>query len=241
MTHNSGKHKGQTVGLAQPRAARDIIIVGAPVILLGIMGTVVGGSRLLGGAIINLGYLAMIFAGARLLKKQGSSWKEIGLKAPAQRFKTVLLGVAAFVGALILFVAAQGAAAAALDALGMAGQQLDQSRFNPLQDNLPLFILLLVLAWTTIAFGEELFYRAFLITRLVDHGGMRRAVAIAISGIVFGLVHFAEGQVGIFANAAFGFLFGWIFVKSGRNLWITIIAHGILNTLRFSLLYAGAV
>ena len=38
---------------------------------------------------------------------------------------------------------------------------------------------------------------------------------------------------------AFGGLFGWIYLSSGRNLWITIVGHGLLNTLRFSLLYYG--
>jgi membrane protease YdiL (CAAX protease family) len=60
------------------------------------------------------------------------------------------------------------------------------------------------------------------------------------SGFLFGLVHFAEGPMGLVSNGAFGLLFGWIYLKSGRNLWITIIAHGLLNTLRFVLVFSGA-
>ena len=60
-----------------------------------------------------------------------------------------------------------------------------------------------------------------------------------ISAIIFGVVHFAEGPVGILSNGAFGVLFGWIYVRSGRNLWITIIGHGLINTMRFTLLYFG--
>ena len=100
--------------------------------------------------------------------------------------------------------------------------------------------MMLVLAWSTIAFGEELFYRAFLISRLVDHTAMGTGRAVVISGMVFGAIHFAEGPLGSISNGAFGILFGWIYVRTQRNLWVTIIAHGLINTLRFTLLYTGA-
>jgi hypothetical protein len=122
----------------------------------------------------------------------------------------------------------------------MLPSELDQSRFNPIEGNLPLFVLMVVLAWTTIAFGEELFYRAFLITRMIDLTKIGRWFSILIAGAIFGVVHFAEGPVGILANASFGILFGWIYVRSSRNLWITIIGHGLINTLRFTLLFIGA-
>ncbi len=100
---------------------------------------------------------------------------------------------------------------------------------------------MVTLAWTTIAFGEELFYRAFLISRLVDHTSVSHRSAIAVSAIIFGVAHFAEGPMGILSNGAFGGFFGWIYLKSGRNLWITVIGHGLINTFRFALLYVGAV
>lgn len=118
---------------------------------------------------------------------------------------------------------------------------VDQSRFDPLEGDLPLFVLLVGLAWTTIAFGEELFYRAFLVSRLVDHAGLGAWAAILLSGAAFGVVHVAEGPTGVLANGALGVLFGWIYVRSGRNLWITVVGHGLVNTLRFWLLYVGAV
>lgn len=232
--------EAQAGPLTHPRAMRDILIVGSPVIVMGIIGNVVGGSALVGGALINLGYLAMILVGAKLLQNQGSSWRQIGLSKPESWFRTALLGVAAFLGAVVLFVTVQAIAAGLLNALGMAPSELDQSRFNPIEGNLPLLGLMVVLAWTTIPFGEELFYRAFLVTRMLDFSNMRRGSAILIAGIIFGAVHFAEGPVGIVANASFGILFGWVFVRSSRNLWITIIGHGLINTLRFTLLFVGA-
>jgi hypothetical protein len=107
----------------------------------------------------------------------------------------------------------------------------------------PFLLLMLTLAWTIIAFGEEMIYRAYIINRLGDVFGYEKVglvLAVITSGVIFGLAHFAEGPVGLLTNGAFGLLFGWIYLKSGRNLWITIIAHGLLNTLRFVLVFAGA-
>lgn len=234
------KYHMQSDTLSHPHALRDILIVAVPIVVLGAVGSVIGLSTLVGGAIINLGYVLAIIFGALLLKRQGSGWREIGLEKPVSWLKTVLGGVGAWVGAVVVFVAMQIIASRLLTTLGITSSGIDQSRFNPIEGNLPLFILMVILAWTTIAFGEELFYRAFLITRLIDHTAIGQGLAIVSGGIFFGVVHFAEGPVGIISNGAFGILFGWIYVRSGRNLWITILGHGLLNTLRFTLLYVGA-
>ena len=226
--------------LAQPKVMRDIVLVALPIIVLGVVGNVIGVGTLTGGAIINLGYVLAIIVGALVLKHQGSGWRMIGLGRPTSWPKTLLAGFGAAVGAIAAFVLTQAIVIGILTVLGVSPPEIDQSRFNPVEGNLPLLLLMLALAWTTIAFGEELFYRAFLISRLVDHAGMSNKLAITISSIVFALVHFAEGPVGILSNGSFAILFGWIYLKSGRNLWITCIGHGLINSLRFMLLYAGA-
>jgi len=225
---------------SHPRPLRDVLIVGSPIIVLGTLGNVVGLGTLAGGAIINLGYVLMILLGGLLLGRQGSSWREIGLGPTTSWWKTALYGVGAFIAAVVVFVAVQTIAAGVLTALGQVPPEIDESRFNALQGNLPLFILLLTLAWTSIAFGEEMYFRAFLISRMTDFTAIGKGLAILIAGAIFGVVHFAEGPVGILSNGAFGILFGWIYVRSRRNLWITVAGHGLINTLRFSLLFAGA-
>jgi uncharacterized protein len=225
---------------SHPRVLRDILIVASPIIVLGVLGNVIGLSTLAGGAIINFGYVLAIIVGGIILNRQGSGWREIGLAKPARWLNTILLGVGAWIGAVVVFMAMQMIAVGLLTALGIAPSEIDQSRFNPIEGNLPLFILMVILSWTTIAFGEELFYRAFLITRLTEYAAIGKGLAIVIAGIIFGVVHFPEGPVGILSNGAFGILFGWIYVRSGRNLWITIIGHGLINTLRFVLLFISA-
>lgn len=225
---------------ARPDALRDIGIVASPIVVLGVLGASVGLDTLLGGAVVNLGYLTAIMLGGYILHRQGSSWGALGLSAPERTAQTAGLGVAVAAGGVVVFVATQWIALGILDALGATDATVDQSRFDALNDNPALLLLMVVLSWTTIAFGEELFYRAFFITRLLDHVGLGSWTAVVLGGVVFGGVHLAEGPVGVLSNGALGVLFGWVYLRSGRNLWITIIAHGLINTLRFSLLYQGA-
>jgi membrane protease YdiL (CAAX protease family) len=225
--------------LSQPRLLRDLIIVGSPIIIMGVIGNLIGIESIIGGIIINLGYVLMIIIGSILLKYQSNSWTKIGLNYPSNWLRTILLGIGSFLGAIFLFVAVQAIFFAIFNAVGLAPSEVDQSRFNPIQGNFPLLLLMIILAWTTIAFGEELFFRSFLISRMQDIASLKRWFAILIAGIIFGLAHFAECPIGILANASFGIFFGWVFVKSSRNLWITIIGHGILNTMRFIILFYG--
>lgn len=236
-----GSNTRQENPFSRPHVLRDILIVGSPILLLGAAGNIVGIGTLPGGAIVNLGYVLAIIIGGLLLQLQGSSWRSIGLARPASFLKTAGSGVGAWMAAVLIFVLTQVVIVAILTVLGQSLPEIDQSRFNPVHGNMPLFLLMVILAWTIIAFGEELFYRAFLISRLVDHAAMGRGAAITISAMIFAVVHFTEGPMGILSNGAIGGLFGWIYLRSGRNLWITVIGHGLLNTFRFTLLYVGAV
>ena len=140
-------------------------------------------------------------------------------------------------GALFVIVLVQNVGA------GLGAEPIDETRFDSLEGSIPFLIVSLLGAWTTISFGEEMLFRAFFISRVMELIASPRfgaTVAVISGGVVFGVTHFAEGSVGIVSNGAFGVLFGAIYVRTGRNLWVTIIAHGLLNTLRFILVFAGA-
>ena len=97
-------------------------------------------------------------------------------------------------------------------------------------------------AWTTIALGEEMLFRAFLtngLASLFPGARGRWAFALIGSSVVFGLAHFSWGFTGIVETTIMGLFFGIVYLRSGRNLWITIIAHSLANTLGFILVFAG--
>jgi membrane protease YdiL (CAAX protease family) len=239
-TLSVGERTSGTLTLKRFRDLLGILVAFAPLLVLGVIGTRLGAGTLAGGMVIALGYLLTILIAGGILQRRGTGWREIGLARPLSWRRTVLLGIGALVGAIFVI---NVVTVIALNLPGLATQPPDVSRFNPLAGNLSLLLGYLLLAWTLAAFGEEMFFRAFLIDRLAElFQGTHAAWALSLIGssVAFGLVHLQEGPVGMLSNGAFGLLFAWIYLRTGRNLWVTIIAHGLLNTLRFVLVFAGA-
>jgi len=193
------------------------------------------------GLVITLAYLLAIVIATAVLKQQGSGWKELGLARPKSWPKTILMALGAMLVMIALFIVIQ---IILMNIPGLALQPSDQSDYNPLTGNLPMFLVLVTAAWTSVAFGEEMLFRAFLTVSLAGALGdfkARWALALAGSSLLFGLAHYDWGPAGVIDTAIMGFVLGLIYLRSGRNLWITIIAHALLNTLKFSLIFAGVV
>lgn len=220
--------------------ATDILLASLPVLVLGLAGSLLGSGGAPGIILINSGYVLSIVVGGWLLRRRGSGWREVGLARPASWLKTILLGVATIAGSLVIV----NLATLLIVMLPGMAEGPDISRFNPVEGNLPLMLVGVVAAWTTIAFGEEMLFRAFIISRLAAGFGESKTgtlLAVLVSTVLFGAVHFAEGPAGLLTNGTFGLVLGLVYVWTGRNLWVTIIAHGLANTLRFVALYFGVI
>ena len=232
--------KSGTVNLLKFRRLLEILVAFLPILILGIIGTSLGTDTFLGGMLVTLGYVLSSKVATIVLKLQSKSWSQIGLARPKSWPRTVLLSIGALIALFLVSTALQ---VVAINLPGAEVAPIDQSRFNPLEGNLAMFLLFVVLAWTTIAFGEEMFYRAFLITQLGDvfpQSKMGTVLVLVGSSVIFGLVHWVEGPLGIINTFAMGLLLGGIYLRTGRNLWITIIAHGLANSIRFYFLFIGA-
>ncbi|PYO98755.1 MAG: hypothetical protein DMD60_03475 [Gemmatimonadetes bacterium] len=95
---------------------------------------------------------------------------------------------------------------------------------------------------TLAAFGEEFVYRGYLLTRIARAlGGEPRAwrAALVATSILFGVGHAFQGWSGVISAGLGGFLFGLLYLATGRNLWVCMIAHGTTDTVGFLLLYLG--
>ena len=57
---------------------------------------------------------------------------------------------------------------------------------------------------------------------------------IAVS-VLFGYGHYYKGPAGVMASTMSGLVLGTAYLASGRNLWVTIFAHGFRNTLTLAL------
>jgi membrane protease YdiL (CAAX protease family) len=222
------KRHSRSPGLQKSRSLLEILIAFLPIMIFGVIGTRIGTSTFLGGVFITLGYISSILIATVILKIRGSGWQRIGMAPPQSWKRTFLLGVGTLIAILIMTIALE---IIALNLPGTKVPPIDQSRFNLLSGNLTFFLLFVGLAWTTIAFGEEMFYRAFMITQLgnvLPESKLGTALVLLVSSIIFGLVHWVEGPLGV------------AYLRSGCNLWVTIIAHSLANSIRFLLLFLGA-
>ena len=217
----------------------DILMVFAPLLILGGLGEWLGDGTVLGAMLINLAYILSVGAATLVLRSRGRGWRDIGLARPASWPKTILLGFGVAVSALLASVALQ----VIIQVIpGVELAPSDQSSFDAIGGNLPLLILYLTAAWTIITFGEEMIFRAFLTNGLAALFPGRKAqwiLALIGSSIIFGLAHFSWGLAGVLETTVLGLVFGSAYLLSGRNLWVTIIAHGLANTLGFILIFSG--
>jgi membrane protease YdiL (CAAX protease family) len=94
-------------------------------------------------------------------------------------------------------------------------------------------LVALLVVWTFAAFGEEIAYRGYLLTRAADIG--RRSVAaywigIVLVSILFGYGHYYKGASGVIDSGFAGLILGCAYMVAGRNLWASILAHGFIDT-----------
>ncbi len=123
------------------------------------------------------------------------------------------------------------------------GEAQPVARFQALPGNLPLLLLVLPLSWVLV-FGEEFFFRGFLLTTLGETLGASRAAwvaAVVIQAVGFGLIHVYQGPAQMIYIGIGAMVYGATYLLAGKSLWPLILAHGINNTLGFILLYSGAI
>ena len=124
------------------------------------------------------------------------------------------------------------------------GEAQHVARFDEIPGNLPLLLMLLPFTWLLGGFGEEFFFRGFLLTAIAEVLGASRAAwitAVVSQAIAFGLIHAYQGPAQAISIGIGGAVYGAAFLLARRNLWPLILAHGFNDTLGFILLYSGVI
>ena len=115
--------------------------------------------------------------------------------------------------------------------LGFAVDKADMSSFSWLQGNFAMLMLSLPAIYLVSSFGEEIIYRGFLITRLDELGKNEdksfASGSVFCSAIIFGLIHFTWGLMGIVQTGFMGLALAVSYVMLKRNLWPLALAHRI--------------
>jgi hypothetical protein len=172
-----------------------------------------------------------------MLWLRGVGWRNLGLRRPASWRSTLLVGIAIGIGYQYFSLYVMEPLIARL-----TGNLPDVSQFAPLIGNTFFLFISLTVSWTLAAFGEELAFRGYLMTRGVDLVGSTRAgwlIGLIVVSILFGMVHMYQGMSGMIAITMTGLVLGGLYLATGRNLWVPIIVHGVNDTVGFILIFLG--
>ena len=179
----------------------------------------------------------LLAAGWISLRLRGRGWGSVGLARP-ESWARAWLWAAALAASLQVF------GLLVLDPLltRSFGQTSDLSSFRPLVGNPGLALVALVVIWTLAAFGEELVYRGYLMNRAADVGDRSRpawAFSLLVVVLLFGVGHFYKGVPGMIDSASSALVLGVAYLASGRNLWLPILTHGLVDTIGLVIVYLG--
>jgi membrane protease YdiL (CAAX protease family) len=122
------------------------------------------------------------------------------------------------------------------------GKQPDLDVCRSLTGHWKLALVYLALAWVLAAFGEEMVYRGYLMNRVADLFNRTRTawiVSLLVVHFGFGLAHSYQGGTGVIDEGLMGLLLGIMYLRTGRNLAVPIVAHGIQDSIDVILIFLG--
>jgi membrane protease YdiL (CAAX protease family) len=184
--------------------------------------------------------LVMVWTGMKL---RGNSWKDFGLTftrvSPTEGLRIFGLSLLVFVIAVCGFLIGPILMANITEIPDSA----DFSRYDFLKDNLGGLFLTLAGVYIVSSFGEEVIYRAFLINRISELANATKysgVIAVILSSIFFGLIHYEWGPMGMVQTGFMGLAMGICYIKLKKRLWILILAHAYMDTVLMVQLYMAS-
>jgi uncharacterized protein len=195
-------------------------------------------SELLFGAFIVIGHnvfhivpnevIVLCVLGLVSVRLRDGRWSAMGFKRPASWRRIFLIALAAAVLRILL-----GQFAIEPITGFFWPKPSAPALANEITGNVKIALLALLIVWTFAAFGEEIAYRGYLLTRAADVGGRSTTaywIGIVFVSILFGYGHYYKGPSGIFDSAIAGLILGTAYMLADRNLWACILAHGFIDT-----------
>ncbi|MGH9554893.1 MAG: lysostaphin resistance A-like protein [Terriglobales bacterium] len=220
------------VSASGPRDARFRLLSAAEFLL--------GAWFVVGYNVYRIGYneVPILFLlGLISLRLRDGGWAALGLRRPDSWRRIVLIAVAAATLRIVL-------AAVVIDPL--------TERFWPpatapagtesITGNLVNALLALGFVWIFAAFGEEIGYHGYLLTRAADLGGRTPAaywIGLIVVSVLSGYGHYYKGPAGMVDSGIAGFILGAAYLLARRNLWAAILAHGFIDTVAVIAVYFG--
>jgi membrane protease YdiL (CAAX protease family) len=210
---------------------------------ISLINPIVGDNPIIKQAVVwiaNILILLIIWIG---LKLRGEGCNTFGLTF---KFISWRKGIKVFLLSLLVFVlAVAGFIIGSIIMANITGipEGANLSGYDYLKDNLGMLLLTLGGVYIVSSLGEEVIYRGFLINRISELGqGSKKGtvIAIVVSSIIFGLVHYKWGPMGIVQTGFMGLVLGICYIKLNKRLWILILAHAYMDTILMLQMYLAS-
>jgi hypothetical protein len=172
------------------------------------------------------------------LRLRDGGWSVAGLTRPKSWWKTALMAI---VAAALMQLGSQLVIQPLASHLWHRPEQVSSLLKVPAHD-WKSAVRNLAIVWVFAGFGEELGYRGYLLTRAADLGNRSNIAYVAAMlyvAVVFGFGHFYKGPAGIMGSTYSGLVLGGVYLLSGRNLWASILAHGMSDTFAVLVVFMG--
>ena len=224
------------------RVGEIVVVLLVPLILLLSLGNWAGGNPMKNLVVVWTSYIGMFAIIWLGLKIRGESWSKFGVTFEKPSLKTVFSVFAWSVLVCILAAAGFILGSIIMSNVAVTTEPADFTNYNYLKDNVGMLILTLAGVYVISSFGEELIFRAFLITRLTEilpDNKLMNTFSVILGAIIFGFAHYEWGPMGIVQTGFMGLVMGIAYVTLKRRLWILVLAHAYLDTILILQLYLG--
>ena len=162
------------------------------------------------------------------IRLRDGTWSAMGFKRPASWRRILLIAVVAAILRILL-----GQSVVEPLTGFFWPKPSTPALANEITGNIKVALFALLLVWTFAAFGEEVAYRGYLLTRAADVESRFTAacwIAVVLVSILFGYGHYYKGASGVIDSGVAGLVLGTAYMVGGRNLWASIFAHGFIDT-----------
>ena len=193
-------------------------------------------------AYLLLGISFSLFLAWTMLRLRGKTWQDVGLRKP-EHFGHLVFSTLI---ATAILLPLSSVAIHIVQTLTASTANLEA--FEILRGKIVALAGGLVIAWIFGAFVEELLLRGFLLNTLFDLFSNKKCpqwltwtVAVLVTSVITGMGHFYEGIVGMVGTGLIAVGFSAIYLMNRNNLWSSILAHGLYDTVAFILVFRGIV
>jgi membrane protease YdiL (CAAX protease family) len=192
------------------------------------------------GILLLAGLACSVLLSWLALRLQKLNWPEVGLKQPSS---FVMLIPISIIATAILIPLSYGLRSIVTS---ITHEPPNLEAFKSIQGNPKALLTGLVVVWIFGAFAEEMLFRGFLMNSIYKlfpekkfSDRLKWTLSLLITSILVGFGHSYQGITGMIITAVVGFCFGLIYLMNKRNLWPSILTHGLYDTTAFVFLFYG--